>query len=663
MSNEWADVEDQWERLNQGFTSTGLTLLDYQRQLPAHTDWPQHRPQQYFDDPNSFAPVVNNFESPSQSVDRNLQFNGGDDNGFNNLYAESPDSLPSPGSVFNYFSRQQNTRVTQRDGFAVNEVHQPSQVSHLVPQNACQIPLPPLDHPNHSQESDPSTNLPSPISDVFSAPTPTNPPSSKRGRLPKKTTKDPEDPAASSSTSTNQNQPPPVQFDVFFQYVKPIRKKKKSGGVEYEFEPQGCLVASTDTTWASFLDEAAEVLHTRVEFLQIDSFQWCQSTASGNRKGNKMRLICSPDWSAMCRTMANTNARPSKSITLEMKAPLKTFGSEIVEMDYDSDSDDAKPTTKKGLATTVIDEKYREVLKKYPVGRCGTHPAIHCFKHQSTGMHFDVGFRPRGLAWCAQILDETLPDVTMESIPLGSSFFSPGQALHKSPQHEDNTTVTPVTTAESQFDQKAHSEPIAAPLSTLSNAHPAIVQGYHSSLYSPPYNPFLVAPPPSMGYLPASYPLSMHPGGFAPQPMMAPLPFGGILPPAFTYPGANFPPPTVATPPSHLFHHQNSSPPSPTPTAKGSARYKRRYSDIQSSSPPPMETHISLDEFSLKYGLTDDVKAKLLEMQFEVSDVAKEISEIKWTQAGFTDFSWKRVLAACKRYKRDRADGVFDEVD
>ncbi|KAL0071675.1 hypothetical protein AAF712_001532 [Marasmius tenuissimus] len=679
MSREW--VEEQWERLDRDFTSSGLAPPDFQRQqLPGHTDWLQHPPHPYFDNFNSYSPAFNNFNPsesfPSQSVDQNLQFDGGDNNGFSNSYAGSPDSLPSPGSVVNHFLSQQNTRAMRRDDFAVNndEVYQPSQASHLVPQDACQTPLPLFGQPNYSQNTNPPASLPSPpISDVFAAPTPTNPPSSKRGRPPKKTAKDPEDPVASSSVSTNQSQPPPIQFDIFFQYVKVIKKKKKGTGTEYEVEPQGCLVASTDTTWASFLDEAARVLHTRVKFLEIDSFQWCQGTAANaNKKGNnRMRLTCAPDWSAMCRSTVNTNARSSKAITLDMKPPLKTFGSEVLDQDNDSDSDDvSKPTTKKGLATTVIDEKYGEVLKTYPIGNCSVHPTIHCFEHEPTGMHFDLGFRPRGLAWSTQILDNTLPDVTMESIPLGSTFFSPDKALRKPPQSKDITTiVVPAAAAESQSDREAcQTEPAAAPPSTPSNVQPTIIQGYHPSIhpsYTPPYNPFLVAPPPSMGYLPASYPLSMHPGGFAPQPMMAPsMPFGGILPPAFPYHGTNFAPQAaVTTPPSHLFHHQNGSPPSPTPTAKGSASHKRCYSDIRSSSPPPMETHISLDEFSLKYGLSDDVKTKLLEMQFEVGDVAKEISEAKWTKAGFTDFSWKRVLAACKRYKRDRADGVFDEHD
>ncbi|KAJ8076051.1 hypothetical protein PM082_022034 [Marasmius tenuissimus] len=432
------------------------------------------------------------------------------------------------------------------------------------------VPSPPpsthAHNPHHLTHS-----LPTPGSDGFT--TPTTKPPSKNAR----TRRTNPEPTAFLSTSAN-NQPPPVQFDIFVQYIKQIRKKRKgkSGGAETVVEPVGSITTSTNVTWTAFLDEAAAALHTRTKFLETESFQWRQKTTGGNPKGNKMILKGPQDWSAMCRVMAQTSARSSKAVTLEMKPPSKTSPERKLRSQtwimMKTVSQMAANRTKRGTATTAMDEKFEEILKTYPVGGCKNHPNIQCFKHKSTKMHFNVGFHTHGLTWSAQILEQSLPNITIDSIPLGSNLFSVDQAKCRSSQSKDNTTLPTTTVTTAQPLPNAHCpEPTAttASLSSPPNIHPPYTQGYLPPIHPPyvaPYNLFLVAPPPSMGYMPTSYPLqAMHPSGFAPQPMMAPLPFGDIPRASFTYLSGNFTSPALAMPPSlpPTQSHQSSPPPSP----------------------------------------------------------------------------------------------------
>jgi len=62
---------------------------------------------------------------------------------------------------------------------------------------------------------------------------------------------------------------------------------------------------------------------------------------------------------------------------------------------------------------------------------------------------------------------------------------------------------------------------------------------------------------------------------------------------------------------------------------------------------------MTVDEFCKAYGLNNTAQVGLNELDFQVGDNLKKVSKEEYEAASFKTLSWRRVLDAYAKYKKD----------
>ncbi|KAE9402137.1 hypothetical protein BT96DRAFT_991481 [Gymnopus androsaceus JB14] len=355
------------------------------------------------------------------------------------------------------------------------------------------------------------------------------------------------------------------------------------------------------TTWDSFLSNAAQQVRVQdTRQLRIDTFQWYFT-----KRDIKFPLQDNNHYTHLL-TRLEARKRQEKLIYVEMEPPLEvsntisamTMGSSLVLVaprtdEYEGDSDDIGPMSKKASATAKLDDNLEsivsEIKARYAPGKaCNDpkHASLCCFVHVVTSQHFDVGYRARALQWAGKIRREQempVPSVDITRIPIGEGWFAASHSL--------KTSKKPAVTSEPS--SMAETSIVVGPSAPVNNALALQL----ASLNAAQTQMQMML---SMGRMQSGIGQ-----GFLNIPFEAPF----------------------------------------APSASSSHAH-----NIRSSSPPIPETIISLNEFCTKYRLTA-VEARLIKIEFEPGDNLTDYPQEDWLKAGFTKLSWDRVVKSNKAYR------------
>ena len=122
-------------------------------------------------------------------------------------------------------------------------------------------------------------------------------------------------------------------------------------------------------------------------------------------------------------------------------------------------------------------------------------------------------------------------------------------------------------------------------------------------------------------------------------------------------------PPLAPFPPHPYYAYPSSSPYSPfgyglNPYGGAlmswlQAPCNKQMADPRLSSHPPADPSMMVDEFCKAYGLNHTVQAGLNELDFHVGDNLKQVLKEEYEAASFKTLSWRCVLDAYAKYKKD----------
>ncbi|KAJ6624853.1 hypothetical protein B0H10DRAFT_2430596 [Mycena sp. CBHHK59/15] len=422
--------------------------------------------------------------------------------------------------------------------------------------------------------------------------------------------------------SPEEEVPEAKNFEVMLWVCPPV-KKTEARSCKKATKPEpisyGPIDANTDMTWGDSVDAYAELLGTSSEFLVVSSMEWLAQNSPW------LPLRNASSYNSLTKQLLSPPKGVSPAyIIVKMDEPMKSppshsmpwvsqpvagpsSGSGAFEATYcavmgvdNKPSDNDDQPKKKVPFDQGLDDYMQSISEKYPPGTCSMHPEIECFHSRVNDMHYALD-RPKKIVWAAAIKNGTS---TILAPPLGSNHFKAKAALKK-------IAVTTALAPSVEPPATPAAPPAAPPLATP---------------YPNPYG-FPSAPlyPPLMGYPPFLSPFPPYqPHGF------------------YGHPSHMLPWQDTPWPRRRERSPDRSSPPRASCS-------KRRHEDPPSS---PVFSGGSIDEFLTQNpGLPSPTQSFLLELDFEIGDNLSVVTEAQWKAAGFTLFSWNRVLKAYNKYK------------
>ncbi|KAJ6560738.1 hypothetical protein B0H10DRAFT_1966851 [Mycena sp. CBHHK59/15] len=361
-------------------------------------------------------------------------------------------------------------------------------------------------------------------------------------------------------------------------------------------------------TWGDSVDAYAELLGTSSEFLVVSSMEWCwlkpQNSPSlplhnGSGYNSLTKQLLSPPKGAspayiivkMDELMKSPPSHSMPWVSQPVAGPSSGPGAfevtyrTVMGVDNEPSDDDNQPK-KKVPFDQGLDDYMQSISEKYPPGTCSMHPEIECFHSRVNDMDYALD-RPKKIVWAAAIKNGTS---TILAPPLGSNHFKAKAVLKK-------IAVTATASA-----------PLVEPPAT-----PA----------APP-----AAPPPATPY-PNPY---WYPSAPLYPPLMGYPPFLSPFPP--------YQPHGFYRHPSHMLPWQD------TPGHVIESDLLMGHHHFMQG-PSPAFSSGSINEFLTQNpGLPGLTQSFLLELDFEIGDDLLVVTEAQWKAAGFTLFSWNRVLKA-----------------
>ncbi|THU92534.1 hypothetical protein K435DRAFT_862389 [Dendrothele bispora CBS 962.96] len=424
------------------------------------------------------------------------------------------------------------------------------------------------------------------------------------------------------ATSLEPESVPTFSVGILVQQPDTITKLKggKTKTTKTPLKVYGPAEVPMDAFWDVFIGIIQQELRLLDPLqLRVDSLYWrfpgAQTTPYPLQSPSNLQQLV--------KQIANRKANPEKLIDLEMKPPLSTsrpWATEPVSttgsastgdavfvvsdpcVDEDEHSDDLDGPMKKKDFVRDIETRYGPSNNK-PC-KAPEHSLIPCFVHPKTGLHFDVGFRPRALQWAGKIRleqDKPVPAVDITWIPIGEGWFSSTHALK--PLKKKNTVT-------------ADSEESSLVMSTSQAPVP-------------------VAPTPTTpaaGEDPFVMQLAQLSATQAQMQMM------------------------MMTPMTHMFSAMNTgaqcnTPATPTPAQHQSTTYND-HSHVRLSSPFIDANTLTLSEFCIWYKFDAKIQKQLESLDFQPGDNLEMVKLEDWSAAGFQQLSWRRVTKANKDYRK-----------
>ncbi|THU95154.1 hypothetical protein K435DRAFT_966583 [Dendrothele bispora CBS 962.96] len=428
--------------------------------------------------------------------------------------------------------------------------------------------------------------------------------------------------------------PPIITFSTALSVVMPesVSRSRNGKTKTTKVPPKsfGPIEANIGVSWDEYADLIRKELQCAdVRQLQVSSFYWHfegkKNTLLGlqnqshleqlfkrlqaRTKGEKfIVLVMDPPLKVIKRTDSLPWASPKASDASNTQPETLLVPTTGVDEDQLSDDDNVGPMAKKARLDDDLEEIVTKIARDYH-GKCDQHSMISCFYHKPTKQHFDVGDRRRALQWAAKIRrekDKPVPAVDITRIPIGEGYFAAAHALK---------CTNPVPS-----DAK---EPSSAPTA------------------SPPI-PATSGPAPSTPVTPAGAVAASIPGFFgadtmsAVAQMTAAAQMGMLMNPMLA---------------AGYGHFMSSHTPTvlQTPVRSRDGNFTMR-----SSSPPLPDDALSLDEFCVQNNFNDKVKSRLMALEFEPGDNLIGVTEKVWSEVGFTQLSWDRVVKANRQYRKSR---------
>ncbi|KAI0050389.1 hypothetical protein FA95DRAFT_621088 [Auriscalpium vulgare] len=392
---------------------------------------------------------------------------------------------------------------------------------------------------------------------------------------------------------------------------KPVPVTGKTGRATAAVKPGDVYAAGPVTlthsiTWQDLLSVIAVEVQSEVENLKVTSMAWRWFTDATSRSKQKLPLTNELVVISMMQP-AEDMRTPWKSNQKGARASTSAPGSSRHGRSPDSDDEDEPRTIgeKKVSLDKDLQPVVQNLMKKYYIGLCRTHPLIRCFYHAPNDWHFELDSN-RVNVWALSIRKL---ETNYNQIPLTSRFFAEDQTIGFQSRASRSSRAP---------DHRASTDGPQAPGPLPFPSHlPA-----HNMWPSTPPNPYAAhQQAPYYGY---GAPMGF-PGPW--QPWSSPLPglqWSGV--------------PAAAPPPTQL-----------PPTA----RTLTPADGADRSSPMPSSpiTSMKLEEWCEKYEIPSATCAKLRELDFQPGDNLKTVEEKDWKEAGFKLLEWRRVLQACKKYR------------
>jgi hypothetical protein len=219
----------------------------------------------------------------------------------------------------------------------------------------------------------------------------------------------------------------------------------------------------------------------------------------------------------------------------------------------------------------------------------------------------------------------------MDKIPIASNSFTAVHALkHAEPKVKDTDSNLPEPPAAAAAAALPATPTAATPVAAAPPA-PATMP----ARADPALNPYMFVPAPQM--MPPMMPQMMMPP-MMPQmmPQMQMMP--PMFPPMFPQMFPQMVPQMVNTP----------------ATVTSLTELAGTHHVDPPSSPVSVQVDCDISEWCARYKLDAEIEAGLERLGFVVGDNLDEVTAMEYGEAGFKALTWRRVLKAYHRYRRDR---------